>query len=301
MGGGQADHAGERWRRSIAMPSIEHESVVEIIRQRPEIAARFLRDQLDVQLPPYQQVRLEAADLNDLTPTEYRADAVVTLRDASGDTPALGIVIEVRLNRDGDKWWSWPAYVVTLRARLRCPTMLLVICPDAAEARKCATPIELGHPGFVLHPLVLGPDRVPVVTDLDQVRGAPELAVLSAIALSSHPDYLKILDTLAAALATTDRDRAVQYAEIMLAVLPDGRRQYWEVLMTAQTFEFQSDYARRLRAEGEARLVLAVLEARGIEVPDSVRARITGCSDPDLLEAWGRRAATIRTIDELFD
>jgi hypothetical protein len=79
--------------------------------------------------------------------------------------------------------------------------------------------------------------------------------------------------------------------------------------MTAQTFEFQSAYARRLRdegraegrAEGEARLVLAVLEARGISVPEEIRVRIAGCSDPDLLEAWGRRAAVIRTIDELFE
>jgi hypothetical protein len=291
------------------MPSIEHEGVVEVIRQLPEMAPRFLRDQFDVELPPYKQVRLEPADLNDLTPTEYRADAVVTLRDADEDTPVLGIVVEVQLSRDGDKWWSWPAYLVTLRARLRCPAMLLVICPDSAEARKCATPIELGHPGFVLRPLVLGPDRLPVVTDLDQVRGAPELAVLSAMALADHPDHLKILDTLAAALATTDQDRAIRYAEIVLAVLPEPARPAWEALMTAQTFEFQSAYARRLRAEGraegrvegEARLVLAVLEARGISVPEDIRARIMGCSDPDLLEAWGRRAAVIRTIDELFE
>jgi hypothetical protein len=39
------------------------------------------------------------------------------------------------------------------------------------------------------------------------------------------------------------------------------------------------------RAEGEARLVLAVLDARGIDIPDDARARITRCSDPDQLEA----------------
>lgn len=79
--------------------------------------------------------------------------------------------------------------------------------------------------------------------------------------------------------------------------------------MSTQAFPFQSAYARRLiakgnaegRAEGEARLVLAVLAARGFDVPEQVRARVTGCYDPDQLEAWGCRAAVIRTIDELFD
>lgn len=157
----------------------------------------------------------------------------------------------------------------------------------------------------MLCPLVLGPDRVPVVTDLEQVREAPELAVLSAAAWSTHPDHRKILYTLAVALSTADREKAVRYSEIVLAVLPAAARSYWEELMTAQIFEFQSDYARRLkaegRAEGEASAVLEVLEARGFDVPDEVRDRVMACSDLDQLKVWVRRAAVIPTIDELFE
>lgn len=115
------------------MPSSGHEGVVELIKQEPDAAPRFLRDQLGVELPAYDQVRLEPADLTDLTPTEYRADAVVTLRDGSGDVPLLGIVVEVQLTWKAEKKWSWPVYVATLRARLRCPAVLLVICPDPAR------------------------------------------------------------------------------------------------------------------------------------------------------------------------
>ncbi len=290
------------------MPSSEHEGFVDLLRQSPETALRLLRDQPGVKLPSYDHVRLEPADLNDLTPTEYRADAVFTLRAADGGRPVLGVVIEVQLHRDRDKRWVWPVYVTTLRARLRCPAMLLVVCPSAAEARWCATPVELGHPGLVLHPLVLGPERVPVVTDTDQARGAPELAVLSALARGNHPDHLKILDTVAAALATTDRDRAIRYAELLLAALPEGPRLHWEALMT-QTFEFYSDYARRIGAEfeakgearGEARAVLRALAARGIEVPDDARDRITACTDLDQLDIWVSRAATAKAIEDLFD
>jgi hypothetical protein len=287
------------------MLSSGHEGVVELIKHGPDAAPKFLRDQLGVELPAYDEVRLEPADLNDLTPTEYRADAVVTLRNASGDAPVLGIVVEVQLTWQTEKRWSWPVYVATLRARLRCPAVLLVICPDAAEARKCARPIELGHPGLVLCPLVLGPDRVPVVTDPAQVRETPELAVLSAAAKATHSDHMKILHTLAVGLEAADREKAVRYAEIVLAVLPAAARSYWEELMTAQTFEFQSDYARRLKAEGEARgeakALLAVLDGRGFEVPEDIRSRIMACSEPEQLLTWAHRAAAVRTLDELFE
>ncbi|KYF73763.1 hypothetical protein [Sorangium cellulosum] len=51
---------------------------------------------------------------------------------------------------------------------------------DAAIARWCARPIDTGHPGLTLTPLVLGPEGVPVVTDAEQAKAAPEAAVLEA-------------------------------------------------------------------------------------------------------------------------
>lgn len=105
--------------------------------------------------------------------------------------------------------------------------------------------------------------------------------------------------------------------------------------MTEDTFQVQSDYARRLRAEGEAKgfatseekswakgwakgwstgeakgwatglaegwadAVLVVLDTRGFHVPDDVRDRVTACSDLDQLKIWVRRAATGRTVDEV--
>jgi hypothetical protein len=48
------------------------------------------------------------------------------------------------------------------------------------------------------------------------------------------------------------------------------------------------------------RALLAILNARGIPVPDDARARITGCTDLDQLETWVRRAATATTIQDLF-
>ncbi|WP_432927148.1 hypothetical protein ACQPZZ_38090 [Microbispora sp. CA-135349] len=54
------------------------------------------------------------------------------------------------------------------------------------------------------------------------------------------------------------------------------------------------------RVEGEARAVLAVLEARGIAISDSERAFIKACTDLVLLDEWVRRAATVPTTADLF-
>jgi hypothetical protein len=54
------------------------------------------------------------------------------------------------------------------------------------------------------------------------------------------------------------------------------------------------------RAEGEARMILNVLDSRGIAVPDRVRDQVLACTDIGALEAWGRKAAVARSIEEIF-
>jgi hypothetical protein len=289
------------------MPSHLHEALIELFRHRPQLAAELLVDPLGVSVPAHQQVRVHSGELTDLSPTEYRADAVVTLTDA--DTPVLAVVVEAQLGRDPDKRRSWPVYLATLHARLRCPAVLLVVCTDAGTATWCATPIPVGHPGFVLRPLVLGPEQLPVVTDVTDAGRSPELAVLSAIAHGMHPARDKVLHALLGALDTMDLEPAALYADVVLAALPAAARHYLEALMTTGTYEYQSDFARRYfrqgkaegEAEGEAKALLAFLSARGIEVPDDARARITECTDLDQLDTWIRRAATAGSVDELFD
>jgi hypothetical protein len=289
------------------MPSHLHEALTELFRHRPALAAELLTGALGVPVPPWRRAQLAAADLTDLAPTEYRADAVVTL--AAEEAPVLAVVIEVQLRRDPAKRRTWPVYLTTLHARLRCPAVLLVVAPDAGTAAWCAVAIPLGHPGFVLTPLVLGPDRVPVVTDAGTAGAAPELAVLSAMAHGDHPDREKVLHALLVALRTMDHDHASLYADIVLATLPEATRHYLEALMALGTYEYQSDFARRYfaqgktegKTEGEAAALLAVLAARGIEVPAEARDRITGCTDLDQLDTWVRRASTASSIGDLFE
>ncbi|MFI1503622.1 hypothetical protein [Streptomyces sp. NPDC020597] len=54
------------------------------------------------------------------------------------------------------------------------------------------------------------------------------------------------------------------------------------------------------RAQRGAEDILLVLNARGLDVSDEVRERVTGCDDPDLLRHWLTRAVTASSAEAIF-
>jgi hypothetical protein len=110
------------------MPSMAHEILVDLFKNRPSLAAEILVEVLGLALPPYTEARLASIDLTETQPAEYRADVVVVLLDR--DVPVQVIVVEVQLAVDPRKRLSWPAYVTVSRAIHGCPADLLVVAPD---------------------------------------------------------------------------------------------------------------------------------------------------------------------------
>jgi hypothetical protein len=49
-----------------------------------------------------------------------------------------------------------------------------------------------------------------------------------------------------------------------------------------------------------ARALIAILQARGLAVPRSMRSRILACADTAMLDRWIARAATARNADEVM-
>lgn len=264
-------------------------------------APELLSHLLGVEMPAFDTVRLASSELNDIAPTEYRADAVVTLEREG--VPVLGIVIEVQLRPDGQKRRTWPVYVVTAYARLGCPVVLLVFSPDQVVADWCLTRIEVGGPGMTLAPLVVGPRHIPAVTDSETARRSPHLAILSAMAHGgdAHPE--PVFGALVAALDTVDQDHADLYNDLVLASLPAVARRRLEEFMAITGHRYESEFALRYfnkgKAEGEAEAVLAILDARGVAVSDEDRARIASCTSLAQLDAWVRRAITAEKIQDL--
>jgi flagellar biosynthesis/type III secretory pathway protein FliH len=124
--------------------------------------------------------------------------------------------------------------------------VLLVIAPDPAVAAWARRPIELGHPGFLLTPVVIGFDDVPWVRDRAAASRLPELAVLSVMA---HPE-LEIAEAAIDAISQLPADQARLYLDVIMMALPEAIRQILEARM--QHYEYQSDFARKYYGQGVA-------------------------------------------------
>jgi len=285
------------------MPSITHEAWVLLFRNRPELAPELLRDALGVTLPAYAEARVEAADLSDVNPAEYRADLVVLLVDGK---PVLAIVVEVQLQPDNRKGFTWPVYIAGLRARFECPACVLVVTPSESVADWARTPIEVG-PGSRVVPFVVGPKAVPVIRDVEAAKRDPELAVLSAMAHGKDEVGLQIATAALEACRGLDDERSLLYLDLVGDSLNDIARAAFEDLM-ASNYEFQGTLAKKHRAEGraegeahgEARSVLKFLEARGLVVSEAQKTRILACTDLEVLDGWIRKAVTVASADALF-
>jgi hypothetical protein len=288
------------------MPSMAHEILVDLFKNRPSLAAEILVEVLGVPLPDYTEARIASADLTEIQPAEYRADVVALLLD--GDTPVRVVIVEVQLGIDPQKRLSWPAYATVSRAVHGCPAILLVVAPDPVVAEWCAEPIEIGNPGFVLRPPVLRQNAVPVVTDLGEAARRPELGVLSAIAHGESDQGATIASAVLPAIRELDEDRARLYYDLVYNSLNEAARRALEAMMI-KGYEYQSDFAKKYVAQGRAegrteeaaRNLLTVLRARGLAVPDAVRERILAQKDPERLERWLEKAAVATSVSAVLD
>jgi hypothetical protein len=306
------------------VPSALHETLIDLFRHHPALAAQFAEQLLGVKLPSFTAISIEDSALNILSPTEFRADLVILLRD---DKPVAVIVLEVQLQPDDGKRHVWPVYLTTVARKHRCPAFVLVVTPFADVAGWASEPILLGGDSRI-QPLVLGPNAIPHITEPEAVRGREELAVLSAIAHANAPDAPDIFTTALLALRDLDADRARLYLDVIFLHVPQVTRKHLEAIMASGNYEFQSDFAKKYiavglekgreeglekgiekglekglekgREEGRALAILGVLEARGFAVPEDRRTRVLATRDHAQLDTWLRRAATCATLDEVF-
>jgi hypothetical protein len=293
------------------MPTSNHELPLEMVRNRPQLVPVLLQRVFGLQVPGHAQTTLASESHADTNPAELRCDATILLGDP--EAPGLGVVVESQLRARTEKTYSWPAYLANLRLRRRCPVILLVFCPDAATARACTIPIEMGHPEWVLKPLAVHPEVLPPITDPDLACRLPELAVLSAPTHADGPHAEGVVASLCAALGSLSSDTGRLYHDYVQSRFSDAARKLLEESMKVSDYQWQSEFAlthiaqgraegeAKGRAEGEAKAVLLVLNARGIPVPADIRARITGCTDIDQLEHWVQRAAVIDNAEQLLD
>lgn len=283
------------------------------------LALTLLRS-LRVEVPAHQGIELVSSELNDVIPTEYRADLVLVLRREG--RAVFAIVLEVQLAVDADKTFTWPVYLATLRARHRCPACLLVFASTRRVARWASRVIELG-PGGTCQPSVIGPEGVPQVQTLEEALREPELAVLSAVAHARSPRARHTAVLALAAACSLTADETKLYSDWILSALGPAARRAMEEMM-ALNFEPRSELVREWLATGKAEglaagkaeglaagkaegladglaeAVLAVLDARLVACGAEQREKIRACRDEATLRRWLRGAVSVTQLEELF-
>ena len=291
------------------MPAIPHEGSLDLVRQHPEIAVELVQGTPGIKLPGEVTVALAPTDMSEVVPVQYLADMVVLISNAATRKPVLAVIIEPQLCDSETKRYSWPGYVTTARRVAKCPAaVLVVICPDPAEAAKCRKLIRTGHPGFDLAPIVIDSGGPPGRDG----AGGPFLTVFAAsmggIDMESEPGARQVLDAIASA-EVSDADR-LRMTTIMLRLASDAARQILEAMM--KTSEYEKTFVERIheqgisvgeargKAEGKAEAVLRLLDARDLAPSQEQRQRVTSCTDPAQLGLWFDRAITAGTVTEVF-
>jgi len=297
------------------MVSVLHEALIEVLRDHPHVLVGLLGGVQAGVVPAHDHVENVRADLGSALPRELRADS--SLRFERNGAAVLTLVLEVQLAIDPDKLFVWPAYLTSVRLRDRCPALLVVITVDRIVATWARKPIELG-PGVTIQPLVIGPDEIAPILDLDEARREPERAVISALAHARDADEARSVQVAATAIQAAlglPGDRGVGYYDLILASLGEGPRRALEMLIG--NYQLQDEGLRKAwaggknegkaegKAEGEAKGkaegVLAVLGARGLSVSSAERARILGSADIVELDRWLRAAVTAANTEDIFE
>jgi hypothetical protein len=296
----------------LVAPSLLHEGILMMFRNRPELAPELLRSALDVDVPPFSSVVVESGDLTEPIPTEYRADLVLVLRVAG--KPVLAVAVEAQLRRDEEKRIAWPSYVTGLRKRFGCPALVLVVTPDEKLAVWCRTPIELGPRSFVT-PIVIGPGSIRLFDDPVEIKDDPELALLAVMTHRRRSDAQRVAKVALEVLGSCEQGSATQvlYWELLKGALSVAARTAMEDLMASNPeHRFDFKFEKKARAEGReegreegrrdalAVALLTVLEARGLTLTVAQRAQIEGCGQSATLEIWLQRAARATTVKDVL-
>jgi hypothetical protein len=286
-----------------------HEGPLDLVRERPEIVVELVRGWPGIKLPGQPTVSLAPTDMSAVVPVQYLADMAVLISDGATGKPALVVIIEPQLRDSDTKRYSWPVYLTTARRLNGCPAaVLVVLCPDPAEAAKCRQTIRTGHPGFDLTPIVIDASETPGADD----DGNPYLTVFAAsmggIDMESESGAHRVLDAIASP-AVTDTDR-LRMTAIILKLASDAARQILEAMMT--TADYEKTFIERIhdqgiaegeargKAEGKAEAVLKLLDARGLAPTREQRQQVTSSADPAQLDLWFDRAITAGTAAEVF-
>lgn len=310
------------------MPSLTHETPIELIRQCPELVLDVLRELseregLDVRVadPESVTVRLAPTDMSAVVPTQFLADIVVVADDARA-VAVLCVVVEPQGRDPETKQYSWPVYLTVARAVNKCPTVLVVICLDPDEARTCRQTIRTGHPGFDLTAIVVDASN----SGPGETQPRPYLILFAGCMGAIDLDTDAGQDAVLEAARRIPGDKRKSCITLILAAASEAAQHAMEAKMagTAYRNEFIESFYEAGQADGKAEglaeglaegfaegeavgkaealrdALLSSLNIRGLTLTKEHRRDIEACTKTATLRRWFDHSLTARNVDEVF-
>ncbi|WP_327583398.1 hypothetical protein OHA25_47395 [Nonomuraea sp. NBC_00507] len=302
------------------MPSPRHDALNRLIRDHLDLPIRLLREVGGIVLPTDAPLWVGPGDLRDRISREMHADTVVF-----GGPPQdrwFSTIVEVETEMSEQKLQQTVEAAEMLRLETRKPVYVIFITPDPGAARFTElVKISSGCLTITMQSVIVGPDRIPVLTDSKQMAADLLTAALSVMAHGHLPEVTEAFIKLLTDLPADDAASLFGYTIDMAA--PQARR-LLEETVTIYVPE-HSPWAQNLYRKGQAAgreegreegwkegdqqgraqekraSVFTVLRFRGIDIPPDRVMQITTCTDLALLEVWLRRALEATHINDLFD
>jgi hypothetical protein len=225
----------------------------------------------------------------------------------------LAIVVEVQLSGEADLRWRICPYMGYVSHECRCATDIVILCGNRALAAELAQPVMLGARNSAIYPRAVGPEDIPVITTLADAAADPGRLVLSAwfhtrCAGTDRENLVRLIVEVTELLDEIEPEKAAQYHELALAILPDPSARRLEEMTTPAIHayvgkkfypEIWNPALHEGHREERSENILAILASREIAVPVDIRATIVGCRDLQRLGTWFKRAFTASTARDV--
>ncbi|NVB42347.1 hypothetical protein G6O69_31280 [Pseudenhygromyxa sp. WMMC2535] len=310
------------------MPGPIHNGLITLFANNPrlafEVASRCgapLHLRRHDELQPAPTVFSDPADPSRQPTADW---VVVASAEVDGSLRAIdGLIIEAQTKTDLSKLITWDIYRAGLRSRHACRAWTMVISPSE-KVRRWAHELFDDEPW--LRPLIVLPEHVRLVRDVQDARENIEAAVLSAVmhsrgehAVASTRAALTALFELPAehrrcyliTVVSSQTDSTM--TKIAQQLPPDEDYELSEFEMESAPYvhghrrgleegleqghergrEQGRKESRREAIDTMRKAIFSILDERGTPVDDDIRAQVYGCRDLPALSRWLIRAASL--------
>jgi hypothetical protein len=289
------------------VPSEWHDAFVRLIREKPQLAVKVLREIMGVDLPAEAPAWLGPEVFNERPSSDLITDNTIVI--GPGYAPLRVIIVEVQAEQSDSKRRQIPRYAMAAWLWHECPVDVLVLCPDEKTAAWYTEPLPTALDDCLYRPKGLLPSSVPAVRDVEAMAADPVMGLLSVI---YHGQDRAVAEAFVEGVTSLGPEQGNEYYEHASVLSPQPVRDILEVIVTTTQASRYSAIARRHYADGlaegkaEARVederhtIRMVLRARGLSMTAGQAAQLDACNDLTMLRGWSQAALSAEDAGDIF-